>query len=483
MALSDEAIAWAKERGLSRATLERLPVASGTTFFPGLNAKSQAVFFKYAKGWKARAFPEKAFVSGGNFEPSFWNLEAVLRGAPGTVYICEGELDAAALVEAGLTPEQVLSVPTGAKTRPAEDPHSQRGYSYVLTALKEGLSKTKRFVWCGDMDEPGLALRSDMVRLLGAARFMFLTWTDGCNDANEMLIKAGPERLYELLTQGGTLWPQEGLYRLSELPEPPPLTIWTPSIPGFDGKVHLAPRTLSLVTGQPGHGKTLIWGQIWQDICRNYGVVACIASFETRPRPHIRRQIRTLLTGKLEIEMTEAEMAQADQWIDDHYLFLVHNDQRPTLDWFLECAETAVVRHGARVIQLDPWNRLEATRSRDENESEYILRCLRACYVFANDMDCHVQIVAHPAKMDGARRGQAPSLEDISGSKHWENIVDQGFVVHRPQMFEGTERKTHTAFYHRKARFEELGYPCKLLLNFDLAQRRFVPLADSLNED
>ena len=28
--------------------------------------------------------------------------------------------------------------------------------------------------------------------------------------------------------------------------------------------------------------------------------------------------------------------------------------------------------------------------------------------------------------------------------------------------------------YHRKARFEELGYPCKLSLDFDLTRDRYV---------
>lgn len=474
--LSEAARAWLKTRGLSGETLERLPAASGTTFFPDLNAKSEGVFFKYENGWKARSFPEKGFVAGGGFKASFWNIENVLKAQPSTVYIAEGELDACSIVEAGLSEFQVLSVPNGARVRPAENPLNERGYSYVLDALKAGLSSAQHIVWCGDADEPGLALRADMVRLFGAARFAFIDWPTGVNDPNAMLIKMGVDALHEILVRGGTLWPQEGLFRLSELPEPPPLTIWTPTIQGFEHKCHLAPRTLSLVTGQPGHGKTNLWNQVWFDICKNYGVVAAIASFETRPRPHLRRQIRTLLTGKLEVAMTEEEQKKADAWIEDHYLFLLHEEQRPTLDWFLDCAEMAVVRHGAKIIQLDPWNRLEAMRGRDENESEYILRCLRALHVFANDMDCHVQIVAHPAKMEGQRRGQPPSLEDISGSKHWENVVDQGFVVHRPQMFEGTERKTQTDFYHRKARFEELGYPCKIQLNFDLGLRKYVPL-------
>jgi twinkle protein len=60
---------------------------------------------------------------------------------------------------------------------------------------------------------------------------------------------------------------------------------------------------------------------------------------------------------------------------------------------------------------------------------------LRTLYQFATDMNCHVQVLAHPAKMDGARRGQAPVLEDIAGAKHWDNVVDQGFTVHRPKMY------------------------------------------------
>ncbi len=476
MTISDSAAAWARPRGISRETLGQVSAASGITWFSDLGRKSEAIFFRYREGWKARSFPEKSFIAGGGFKPSFWGIEEVLEAGPSTIWITEGEVDRLSIVECGIPACQVLTVPTGAKLKPAENPLEQRGYAYVQEALEQGLSRTKRFVWCGDADEPGLALRADMLRILGAARFYYVTWPDGVNDANDMLCKDGAEATRELLLDGAVPWPQAGLYRLSELPSPPALTIWTPSIPGFAGRVHLAPKTLSLVTGQPGHGKTQLWGQLWQDMAKAHGLICCIASFETRPKPHIRRQLRTLLTGRLEFEMTEAEQAQADAWIEDHYLFLMHPEQRPTLDWFIDCAETAVVRHGARVIQLDPWNRLEATRTRDESETEYILRCLRALYVFANDMDCHVQVVAHPAKMHGPLRGEPPSLEDVSGSKHWENIVDQGFVVHRPKMYEGTEQKTETAFYHKKARFEELGHACKIMLRYDLASRMYVPL-------
>jgi twinkle protein len=467
--ISPNATAWAQEkRGISQETLALLGVASGTAYFPDIQAKSEAVFFPFKDGWKARAYPGKSFVAGGGFKLSFWNLERVLKANPKEVYIVEGELDACALVEAGIPPDRVLSVPNGAKEKPADDPAEMRGYSYVKDALEAGLSKVKRFVWCGDADGNGHALRADMVKLLGAARFWFVDWPEGIKDANEYLIKDGPEALAERVADGALQWPIAGMYRLHELPEPAPLVLWDPGFPEWESKVRLAPRTLSVVTGHPGHGKTAMWTQIWFQVVRQYGIPACIASFETRAKPHIRRQIRTLLTGIMEKDLSSEEKAKADDWINDHYLFLVHPEQRPTLEWFLDMSEVAIVRHGARIIQVDPWNRLEASRGRDESETEYIGRCLRTLHAFAHDMNVHVQILAHPAKMDGARRGQAPGLEDISGSKNWENMVDQGFVVHRPEIFDGTNRKTEAHLYQRKARFEELGYPCKLQMDYDL---------------
>lgn len=466
--LSSEAAAWAETRKLSPETLALLGVASGTVFFPDAGAKLQAVFFPYPSGWKARSFPEKHFVSSKGFEIAFWNLERVLKANPNEVYITEGELDACALVEAGVPFDRVLSVPNGAKERPAEEPTELRGYAYVQAALAAGLSRVKRVVWCGDGDGAGHSLRADMVRLFGAARFWFVDWPEGCKDANDLLRTDGPDALLELVSDGAMQWPVSGLFRLSEIPEPAPMQVWDPGFPEWERKVRLAPRTLSVGTGHPGHGKTQLWAQIWAQISSRYEIPICVATFETRAKPHYRRILRTLRSRKLECSMTPEEIDRADEWINERYLFIQHPDQRPTLEWLLDMAEVAVIRHGARVIQVDPWNRLEEQRGRDESKTDYVGRCLRTLNGFAHDMNCHVQILAHPAKMEGARRGTPPSLEDISDSKNWDNMVDQGFVVHRPEIFDGVNRKTEAVLYHRKARFDELGYPCKLALNFDL---------------
>src|SRR5215208_1333786 len=85
-----------------------------------------------------------------------------------------------------------------------------------------------------------------------------------------------------------------------------------PSLPEWESKVHLAPRTLSVVTGHPGHGKTTLFMQIWYQICRQYDLAAAIASFETRAKPHHRRALRQLHAGRLERDMSFWESAAAD---------------------------------------------------------------------------------------------------------------------------------------------------------------------------
>jgi twinkle protein len=468
LVLSDEALAYAKGRGISRATLERLGVASGTVFFPGLERKSQALFFRYGADWKARAFPDKAFVTNAGAKLSFWNLETVLRGNPETVFITEGEFDALALVEAGIPAEQVLSVPNGAG-------ESAGTTGYVEEALAAGLNQVKAFVWCGDGDDVGLKLRADMVRRLGAARFWFVNWPEGTKDANDLLRTDGAVAVRELGTDGALPWPVAGLYRLHEIPERPARQLWSLGFPEWNGKVMLAPATLSVVTGHPGHGKTHFLAQTWFNIVRQHNLVAAVATFESQPRPDFRKILHALHAGQR--DLTEQQQRAADAWISEHYIFMMHPDQRPTVEWILEMAEVAVVRHGARIVQIDPWNRLESARDRNESETDYILRCLRVLHVFAQDMNVHVQILAHPAKMISDRRGTAPLLEDIAGSKHWDNVPDQGFVVHRPKLFDAKTgmRQTAAKLFHRKARFPELGYPCRLGIELDLQRYCFVP--------
>lgn len=478
---SAAATAYAATRGISSATLDRLNAESGTTFFPGIERRDEALFWPYFVGgqrtyWKARALSEKAFMSQKDAKASFFNLDNVLNGPLDVVYITEGEFDAASLIEAGISIERVLSVPGGAPEKQREDdPDSTDGFGYVLEALAAGLSKARKFVWCGDSDGPGRILRRIMAKILGQARFYFLEWPEGVKDANDFLLSDGAAALREMVEQGHLPWPVDGVYLMSEIPEPPPVFTWSPGFDEWENKIKLAPAMLSVVTGLPNHGKTVLWNQIWFQIVRKYGLRIAMATFETGEKPHVRRQIRTLHSHVLEKDMDGRMLAAADRFIDDHYVFLKHKDGQPDLNWLLDRAEIAVVRYGAKVVQVDPWNRMEHKRENRESETDYIGRCLNAVMQFSRDMHVHVQILAHPSKRDGHLRKDPPELEDISGSMNWFNRVDQGFVVHRPRfVLPDGQRCTEADLYQRKTRFEELGYVCKVGMRFDLQRGRYV---------
>ncbi|MCH8112898.1 MAG: AAA family ATPase [Proteobacteria bacterium] len=475
--LSDNAVRWAEARGISRSTLERAGVASGTTGMPGVG-ECEVIAFPYWRNGKAvnvkyRALSGKAFKQCEGGELRFWNLDEVLKAESERVYLVEGEMDALALLEAGVPLQEVVSVPNGAPQQAAADPEVQDRYRYVDAALEEGFGRAKKFVLATDSDPPGQALRQDLVRLLGPARCFFVEWPQGVKDANEFLVKFGAADLRMFLEEDQREWPVTGLYGLFDIPEPAPMEIWKPGFPEWEHKLAFAPTTVSVVTGHPGHGKTILMMQIWYQICRDYGVKAVIASFETRAKPHHRRNIRQFMYGRLDRDLSDEERAHADRWNHEHFRWIVHPNRKPSLRFVLDMAEVAIVREGARIVQIDPWNKLEGDRPGDMRETDWIGQCLDELMDFARDFNVHVQVICHPSKVDSRSRGQRPVLEDIAGSKHWDNKCDLGLSIYRPKVFEGGERKTEASLFVLKSRFDECGYPCKLALDYDLSEGRF----------
>lgn len=479
MSLSATAIDWAADRGITKRTLETLGVGSGMAWMPGLDERCEVIAFPYRRGEKIvnrkiRAIRTKSFKQDKGGELRFWNLDAPLQAKAEQVYIVEGEIDLLSLAEAGIPVESLLSVPNGAPEQDNQDPAQLDRYRFVDQALGEGLSGVKRFVLATDNDAAGRALRQDLARLLGAARCWFVEWPQGIKDANEFLLTCGAAELRQYLDEEAREWPVTGLYSLDQIPEPAPLTVWRPGFPEWESKLAFAPTTISIVTGQPGHGKTTMATQIWYQIARDYQIRGAFASFETRAKPHQRRNIRQFMFGAPEASLSDEERDRADRWNNDHFRWIIHPNRRPSLAWLLDTAEVAVVRHNARFVVIDPWNKLEADRPERTRETDWIGDCLDACMDFARDMAVHLQILAHPAKAaDHTRRGKHPTLEDISGSKHWDNKTDLGLCVHRPKVFEKGERKTAADLWVLKSRFEECGYPCRLPIDYQLHEGRF----------
>ena len=250
-----------------------------------------------------------------------------------------------------------------------------------------------------------------------------------------------------------------GLVAFSDLPERDPLVAWYSGFPDWRHKMQFAPGTLSVVTGHPGHGKTSLMANVWFNTAKINNLNVCVATFETYPVPNYRKLLRQFHAECAQSEMTDQQVRAADAFLEDHYRLLIHPQERPNIDWIFEWA----LKGGNEpdVLVIDPWNRLESQRGEKQTETEYIAGCLIDLRLFAIQNKCHVQIISHPAKRDVRFRKDVPSLEDISGSKNWDNMPDQGVCVHREEFWdeEAKARRFDAKVYHLKARFEELGYP------------------------
>ena len=192
-------------------------------------------------------------------------------------------------------------------------------------------------------------------------------------------------------------------------------------------------------------------------------------------------------------EATEEEIAKAREWIEKHFVFIadeaamersepdlfgnpVTQDDDVSIDlhWTLERMATAVLRHNAKVVIIDPWNEMDHARLRDETLTEYTGRAIKAFKRFARTFNVHVIIVAHPTKLGSGGQGRknsdppVPGLYDISDSAHWANKPDVGISIWR-------ESKTGmTLCAVKKVRFQDsIGVPGEAWLRFNSYTGRF----------
>ena len=450
-----EAQEWLTKRGISQATWKQFSVVGGMAQFSELK---ESIIFQYFRGeervnYKARSLVGKDFKQQTGGEQRFYNLDAVLGSE--TVWVVEGEMDALSLGETGFP---VISVPGGAPA--TEGKVGARAYSFVESAIKEGLN-AKRYVLAVDNDEPGRFLRQDLAAILGEGRCWFIDWPEGIKDANEALVAWGPDDLKIYLNDAQKSWPIDGLYRLSEIPEPPVFELWSPPWQEWGSKFMLAPTTFSVGTGYPKHGKTTLAQQMWGGVVKKYNFPVLTLSAETRVKPWVRMNLRMVYWNKSQSSMTEQEKKEADDWIETMFVFLGHPDANPTFPWVMDKIEAAVVRDGVRGVLLDPWNKL--TDSYD-NETRWVGQCLDTIAACVKGLNIHIQILAHPAKPgDPATRSKCPDPYSISGSAHWYNKPDQLFAIHRPVIIDDDGNYQREAvFHHQACRYEELGRPAQL---------------------
>lgn len=472
-ALSNAAAKWFLSRGLEPETIARYGVCTAkhgdmgeVIAFPFVE-NGRVVNHKY----RGR---EKAFRQDKDAVKCFWNhdalLDPALQDGSQRLIITEGEMDALTAIQCGFP--LTVSVPDGAPQQATDgpiDPTTDKKFSFVFRAW-EHLKKIKQVVIAVDNDPAGQVLANELMRRLGHWRCLFVTYPDGCKDLNDVLLKHGQAEVARVLA-GAKLVPVKGLYKLSDYPDMGDIVTYETGWPALDGNLKIARGEFMVVTGIPGHGKSTWLLNLSMNLALRQGWRICVGSFEARVKPILVRDLRCFHGGW-----------DADEFIERNYSFIdqkpLTEDEDADIDWILDRASDAVIRYGCDMLILDPWNEIEHKRRRDETETEYVSRAIRAVKRFALNHDVVVAVVAHPQKMNVGQNNavKEPTLYDISGSANWYNKADHGIVIHRPNLDSALVN-----VIIKKVRIKpEMGREGVVQFKFDVDARKFLDAADDI---
>lgn len=405
---------------------------------------------------------------------ALWNADCLkadkLRAGQAPLVITEGEWDALAAIQAGIP--YAVSVPNGAPAQQTDNLDTAKRYDWVDRHANE-LSGIRDFVIAADDDPAGHNLRSDLVALLGAERCRFVEYPFPCKDLNEVLQEYGPERVAECIVTAKP-FPVQGLYRVADFPERGEVRSYDVGVEPIREMIRIVPGTLTVVTGYANMGKSTLMNAIVGHALMHHFPV-CVASFETDVKPILVDGLRVamLRCGKHEV-LRHRDLKAVDTVIQDRLSIIsqtVDEDMEMDLDHFLKLARIAVLRHGAKMVVLDPWNEVEHKRRRDESETDYIGRAIRAIKRFAKQNDVAFWLVAHPTKPhEGVKR--VPGLYDISGSANFANKADYGLTYHRRD-FDRNEAEIVVT----KVRMGLPGQRGTVPVQFDFRTSEFVEMA------
>ena len=393
---------------------------------------------------KYRSF-DKQFRQEPKAQRTLYNIDKVKsnwdEGKPKTVIFVEGEMDVLAMATAGY---DAVTLPDGAPQSTKFDENDKR---FTALQASDWLSDAEKVIIAVDMDEAGGNLERELTHRFGKHRCWRVSFPEmydiKCKDANETIIQHGAETLAECV-EDAKPYPIDGVYHVKDYYSQV-MNIYTGNIqkpistgfPNLDKIYKVMAGTFQLVTGIPNHGKSNFLDQLLLNLSRQHNWKMAMFSPEHSASLHIRRLLEKVNEKPFDEgsneRMTEAELKSGMEFLNERFFFIENKDAVPNIDWVLEKATAACVRHGINGVVVDPFNKIAQNRAASVREDEHIRDVIAKCQKFCSSHNVTFWMVAHPHKLYRSESGSynAPSLYEVAGSAHWNNMCDIGMVIHR----------------------------------------------------
>ena len=402
-----------------------------------------------------------------------YNIDSVL-GAE-TIYITEGMMDAAVLVQCGY--ESVISLPNGCGTAMScFDPYREH-------------FRGVRIIYAGDTDEKGIEKRKEVAKYFADNEMYYVEWCEG-KDANDALLADGEELVQYCIRQKCHLMPPPGVCTLYEQEDALYELVMNgvPRFPGiklhgFSHLVRFEPGRLMVISGYPGAGKSSFADYIVMSLAVQQGWKAAVYSPEKYPMSLHYYELGQILMGhEMSYKyLTGQAVSRGIQFLQNNIFHIT--DESNTIEDIIASATMLVRQQGIRVLLIDPFNYIELPVLSGANDTQKISYVLKRMVDFAHQEKVLVILVAHPKKpqTEGGRKGQEPqlpSLYDIAGSADFYNKCDYGLILQRQRSSEYTKSAPLTWVHVLKIRFRHLGQIGCRAFGYDTVSGRFVGTLD-----
>lgn len=402
-----------------------------------------------------------------------------------TIYLTEGMLDTATLVQCGY--QGVISLPNGTGS-------DMKTFDPYLKSHFEG----KRIVYAGDTDVKGVEKRNEVAKYFASYDFYYVEWSlsaaaeadDGKQpkDANDVLMMEG-EVAVRRCVQSAKPVPIAGLATIDDqmeaflelaengVPRFPGIKLY-----GFTHMVHFEPGRVMIISGYPGSGKSTYADNIVIRLAVEQKWRAAVFSPEKYPMSLHYFELGQILMGRVmsSKELTRQAVQRGINFLRENIFHI--SEEKSEITDILAVAAKLVRQKDIRVLLIDPFNYVDLPVITSANDTQKISVVLKQIVEFAHAYKVLVIVVAHPKKpqSEAGKGGQQfnPSLYDIAGSADFYNKCDYGLIIQREKPTEKTKAPLLTWVHVEKVRFRHLGQIGRRAFGFDTVSGRFVGTDD-----
>ena len=433
-----QAYEYLAKRGISKETCEYAGIKQdehGNIAFCYYDLNDVLKTVKYRPARKIQHGEAKCWCqAGADTEPLLFNMNKVNISEP--CLICEGEIDALACMEAGF--RNVVSVPFGANALQ----WIEHNFDWLETL--------DSIVLCGDNDEPGQKMISEVASRLGSWRVKIVDLPDeyvtengktvSIKDANELLFWGGKEALRKAI-QNAKDTPVPSVVDFSDVAD-----INLDETDGIRVGLHEVDRcllrlfygTLTIVSGLAGAGKTSF---LYQILCGAMDAgTNCFVFGRELSASLSRSWMMYILAGNHHITSSMDAAtgsaiytidAQSKKEISDYYkgrMFFYRDDFPGDKKSLLDSMVDSRRKYGTKVFLIDNLMCVDiggSTENKLEKQTEFINDLI----AFGVKYNAAVILVAHPRKIADANADVG--LQDISGTQNIANLAHRVIGLRR----------------------------------------------------